>query len=90
MWFLGINPEEDLPESSLLAKFRKQRLGETKLDEIIKEIVRQCVENGLIKGTGISVDATHMSANTIKKVPERIMKHLAKKIINSVNLLKKH
>ena len=84
MWFLGINPEEDLPESSLLAKFRKQRLGETKLDEIIKEIVRQCVENGLIKGTGISVDATHMSANTIKKVPERIMKHLAKKIINSV------
>jgi len=28
MWFIGINPDEDLPDASLLAKFRKQRLKE--------------------------------------------------------------
>lgn len=84
MWFIGINPEDDLPDPSLLAKFRTQRLKETTLDDIIKEVVRQCVEKGIIKGTGISVDCTHTEANTIKKVPERIMKQLAKKILKDL------
>lgn len=83
MWFLGINPEDELPHPSLLSKFRKQRLKEATLDDIIKEIVRQCVDKGIIKGQGISVDSTHTEANTTKKVPERIMKHLAKRIMNS-------
>lgn len=56
MWFIGVNPEEDLPDSSLLSKFRTQRLKETSLDDIIKEVVIQCIDKGLIKGTGISVD----------------------------------
>ncbi len=84
MYFIGINPEEELPHSSLLAKFRTQRLNETTLDDIIMEVVKQCVDNDIIKGTGISVDATHTQANTIKKVPERIMKHLAKKIFKNL------
>lgn len=84
MWFVGINPEEDLPDPSLLAKFRTQRLKDTSVDDIIKEVVCQCVEKGIIKGTGLSIDATHTSANTIKKVPERIMKHLAAKILHKI------
>ena len=84
MYFIGINPDDDLPDPSLLSKFRRQRLGETTLDEIIKEMVRQCVEQGIIKGQSISIDATHTHANTIKKVPERIMKHLAKKILSKI------
>jgi transposase len=84
LWFLGLNPEEKLPDPSLLAKFRTQRLREFSLDDIIKEIVRQCVENGVIKSGSISVDATHIEANTVKKVPERIMKHLAKRIFKSL------
>lgn len=84
MWFIGINPDEDLPSPSLLSKFRTQRLKETSLDDIIKEVVKQCVDKGLIKGTDISIDCTHTSANTIKKVPERIMKHLAKKIFKNL------
>jgi len=85
MWFIGINPEDELPDPSLLTKFRKQRLQETSLDDIIKEVIRQCVEKGIIKGTGISVDATHTEANTIKAVPERIMKQLAKKILKGLD-----
>lgn len=84
MWFIGINPDEDLPDPSLLAKFRTQRLKETTLDDIIKEVVRQCIKNGIIKGSGISIDCTHIEANTIKKVPERVMKHLAKKILKEL------
>jgi transposase len=84
MWFIGVNPEDDLPNSSLLAKFRTQRLKEIMLDDIIKEVIRQCVEKGIIKGTGMTVDCTHTQANTGKLIPERIMKHLAKKIIKNL------
>jgi transposase len=81
MWFLGLNPEDNLPDPSLLTKFRTQRLEHVMVDDIIKEVIRQCVDKGLVKGTGISVDCTHIAANTTKKVPERVMKHLAKGII---------
>jgi hypothetical protein len=50
MYFLGLNPEENLPERSLLSKFRRHRAGEIKLDLINTEIVRQCVEKGVIVG----------------------------------------
>jgi transposase len=83
MYFLGLNPEDSLPDKSLLSKFRTQRLEDSTLDEIITEIVRQCVEKGIVKGTSISIDATHIEANTIKKTPERLMKYLAKKIIQT-------
>ena len=83
-WFIGLNPEDELPHPSLLAKFRTQRLHETNLDDIIKEIVRQCVLAGIITDTSVSIDATHSSANTIKKVPERIMKQLAKGILKTL------
>lgn len=83
MYFVGINPEDSLPNKSLLSKFRTQRLQESTLDEIIIEIVRQCVEKGIIEGTTVSIDATHIEANTIKKTPERLMKHLARKIIQT-------
>jgi transposase len=84
LWFLGLNPEEKLPDASLLAKFRTQRLREYSLDDIIVEIVRQCVDNGVIKSGSVSIDTTHIEANTVKKVPERIMKHLAKRIFNGL------
>lgn len=84
MWFLGLNLEDQLPHPSLLAKFRTQRLGEFVLDDIIIEIIRQCVEKGLVQSDGVSIDATHIEANTIKKVPERIMKHLAQKIFKAL------
>jgi len=84
-WFVGLNPEDPLPESSLLTKFRTQRLKDISMDAIITEIVRQCVERGIIKSSnGIAIDTTHIEANTIKKVPERIMKQLAKNIFKAI------
>jgi transposase len=83
MYFVGINPEDSLPDKSLLSKFRTHRLQESTLDEIITEIIKQCVEKGIIEGDTVSIDATHIEANTIKKTPERLMKHLARKIIKT-------
>lgn len=85
LWFLGLNPEDPLPDASLLTKFRKYRLKEFSLDEVLTEIVRQCVENGLIKGSGITVDSTHIEAALSRKVPERILKYLAKRIFKAMS-----
>ena len=84
LWFLGLNPEEKLPEASLLTKFRRYGLKDFSLDEVLTEIIRQCVENGLIKGSGITVDSTHIEAAVKQKVPERIMKQLAKRIFKAM------
>jgi len=87
MYFLDINPEDELPHPSLLAKFRKHKLEENDItvDEIITAIVNQCVQKGIIKDTGISIDTTHTEANTFKATPERVMKHLAKKIFKTLH-----
>ena len=85
MWFIGINPDDEIPHASLLSKFRTTRLKDVDLDEVITEIVRQCIDKGIIPDTtGISDDATHIEANTIRKTPERIMKHLARKIFKAI------
>ena len=85
MYFLDINPDEELPHPSVLAKFRVHKLQDITLDEIIIEIVNQCVEKGIIKNSGISIDATHTEANTFKATPERVMKRLAKKIFKTLD-----
>jgi transposase len=85
MYFLGINPEDDLPHPSLLTKFRKNKLeGNLTVDEVIAEVVRQCVEKGILEGSGISIDTTHTEANTFKCTAERVMKRFAKKIFKTV------
>ena len=84
-WFTGLNPDDDLPHPSLLAKFRTMRLKDIQMDEIMTEVVRQCVERGIVKEeNGVGIDTTHILANTGKLVPERIMKHLAKKIFKAM------
>lgn len=85
MYFLGINPEDELPDSSLLSKFRKTKLeGNFTIDEIITEVVRQCVDKGIINGNGISIDTTHTEANTFKCTSERVMKRLMNKIFKTI------
>lgn len=79
--FCHLSPVEELPHASTLCKFRKMRLDESTMDDIMTEIVRQMVEKGIIKNeSGIVIDSTHIHANTIKKVPERLMEHMAKNI----------
>lgn len=84
LWFLGLNPEDKLPDPSLLTKFRRYRLTDFSLDEVLTEILRQCVENGLVKGTGVSIDSTHIEAALKRKVPERIMRKLTKRILKGL------
>ena len=85
MYFLGINPEDELPHPSLLTKFRKNKLEDNfTVDEIIVHIVNQCAQKGILQDSGISIDTTHTNANTFKCTSERVMKRLAKKIFKTM------
>jgi len=85
MWYIGINPGDPIPDQSLIPKFVKLRLKDMTLDDVLTEVVRQCFERGIIEpGGGTIIDATHIHANTVKKIPERVMKHLIKKIFKAM------
>ena len=59
-YFLEMAPEEDVINSSSLTKFRKLRLKDTDLlNLLIGKTVSIAVENGIIRSKSIIVDATH-------------------------------
>jgi len=59
-YFLDMNPEDDVINSSSLTKFRKLRLKDTDLlNLLINKSVTIAVEKGIIRSKSIIVDATH-------------------------------
>ena len=80
-YFCGLSPVDKRPHPTTLCKFRQLRLDDSIMDDIMAEMVRQMIEKGIIKKeSGIIIDSTHITANTKRKVPERLMKQLAKNI----------
>ena len=69
-FFLGLNPEDDVIDLSLLSKFRRQRLQDVDLlSVLISKSVAMAIEKGIIKcKSDIIVDATHELAGSIAYV----------------------
>ena len=62
-YFLGINPEDNVIDSSSLSKFRKLRLKDMELlDKLIEETVKIAIDKGIIESRTIIIDATHTKA----------------------------
>lgn len=87
-WFVGLNPEEALPDSSQLSRFRNHRLGASQIDELLKVIVKQCIEKGLIKSKSLIVDSTHSLAASQKQRALDVLRDAAKRLLRTV--IKKH
>ena len=59
-YFLDMNPEDDVIDPSSLTKFRKLRLKDTDLlNLLINKTVIIAIEKGIIRSKSIIVDATH-------------------------------
>ena len=59
-YFLDMNPEDDVIDPSSLTKFRKLRLKDTDLlNLLINKTVTIAIEKGIIRSRSIIVDATH-------------------------------
>jgi transposase len=87
-WFVGLNPEEALPDSSQLSRFRNHRLGASEIDELLKVIVNQCIEKGIIKSKTLILDSTHSLAASQKQRPLDVLRDAAKRLMRTV--IKKH
>lgn len=63
-WFVGLDLEDEVPDHSTFSHNRHDRFHESTLfQDIFDEIVTQCMTHGLVKGTHLTVDATHIRAN---------------------------
>jgi IS5 family transposase len=77
-YFLDLTPEDSVADASLLTKFRKTRITEDMLEEMLGETVRQAVEKGLINCRMIIVDATHSKSSAKHETPTQILRRLTK------------
>lgn len=80
-YFLDLNPEDDVPNYSLLSVFRNTKIkDETILEEMLRETVKQAIEKGIIKSNSIIVDAAHTQSKGVKKTPTQILRELSKNL----------
>ncbi|MED4726895.1 transposase, partial [Aneurinibacillus migulanus] len=80
-YFLQMAPEESVIESSSLTKFRKLRLKDIDLlDMLINKTVEIAIKKGIIKSKAIIVDATHTKARYNQKSPKEILMDHSKKL----------
>jgi transposase len=67
-WFTGLNFDQEIPHHSTFSKNRHGRFQESKLfEQLFEQIVRQCVEVGLVQGKELSVDGSFVEANAAKE-----------------------
>jgi transposase len=62
-YFLGLAIDEEVPDDTTISYFRAQRLGEAKFRQVFEQIVQQCKDKGLVKGTRQIIDSTHIIAD---------------------------
>jgi transposase len=67
-WFTGLGFDQEIPHHSTFSKNRHGRFQESKLfEELFEQIVKQCVEVGLVQGKHLSVDGSFVEANACKE-----------------------
>lgn len=80
-YFLGMVPEEDVIDPSTLTKFRKLRLKDVELlDMLIGKTVAIAIEKGIIKSSSIIVDATHSGSRSNPYSPIQALKLRSKQL----------
>ena len=84
-YFLGMAPEEDVINPSSLCKFRKLRLKDMDLmNLLIKKTVDIAIEKGVIKSRTIIVDATHTASRSNPYSPIEILRLRSKQLRKAI------
>jgi transposase len=79
-FFLNLEPEDNIPHASLLAKFRNQRISEDMLEEFLNQTIKQALEKKLIKSNAIIVDSTHTQSKHSPQRPTQILREMSKEL----------
>jgi transposase len=88
-YFLGMSPEESVINASSLTKFRKLRLNDTDLlDLLINKTVSIAIDKGIIRSKSIIVDATHSLSRSNPRSAIEVLRErskLLRKVVYSVD-----
>ena len=79
-WFTGLGFDQEIPHHSTFSKNRHGRFQESRLfEQLFEEIVKQCVEVGLVRGDHLSVDGSFLEANAAKesRIPREQLEEVA-------------
>jgi transposase/IS5 family transposase len=84
-YLLNMAPEDPVMDASSLTKFRKLRLKDTNmLDLLIGKTVTIAIEQGILKSTSIIVDATHNKARYNQQTPREVLQDRARKLRKAI------
>jgi IS5 family transposase len=84
-YFLDMTPEEEVIDPSSLTKFRKMRLKDINLlDLLINKTVEIALEKEIIKSKSIIVDATHTKARYNQMKPKEVLMERSKKLRKAI------
>jgi transposase len=65
-YFLNLAVDEEVPDETTMSYFRTVRLGEDKFRQVFEQIVRQCIDKGLVKGKKQIIDSTHIEGDVAR------------------------
>jgi IS5 family transposase len=85
-YFLGLAVDAEVPDYTTVSYFRAQRLGEEKFRQVFDQVVKQCMDKGLVKGKRQIIDSTPVIANVslsslsglVRKCRENVLTTIAK------------
>jgi hypothetical protein len=84
-YFLHMAPEEEVMDPSSFTKFRKLRLKDINLlDILINKTVELAIEKEIIKSNSIIIDATHTKARYNQKSPKEVLMDRSKKLRKTI------
>ena len=84
-YFLDMAPEDEVINPSSLTKFRKLRLKDMNLlDMLIAKTVQIALDKGIIKSKSIIVDATHTKSRYNQKTPRQALQDQSKKLRRTI------
>jgi len=84
-YFLGLAPEADVIDPTTLTKFRTVRLKDGDLlDMLISKTVEIALENNVIQGTDLIIDATHTRSKYSARKPQEVLHERAKQLRKTI------
>ncbi len=85
-WFCGLGLTDKAPDATTISQNRRRRFRDNNIaEQIFNEILRQCVEKGLVGGKILYTDSTHIKAKankhkktviTIEETPKAYLEEL--------------
>jgi transposase len=83
-YFLGLAVDAEVPDYTTISYFRVQRLGEDKFRLVLEQIVGQCIDEGLVKGSRQIIDSTPVIANISLSSITRLVRKCRENVLETI------